>query len=237
MCPVCQKIEPAVDKSIKVHRVILSDSTLYGVWDNPELPNIASHFDIECIVGGRVRDLTLALQKNLLRNDYRFNIIVVAGINNIGEGQSASEIIAEFEKLKEVVANHSLQHKHDEPSIVSICTLSLPPKYCSLKLPDDMTGIEEWKPAADFINRYEVIKDVNEAVKRLNLDKRIAYFNLHLHGIKMLKGGPQHKFDTKAGAVRIWREEQVSMKLHFTVENKLKIVKYLQKTFKNNEGI
>ena len=66
VCPVCQRIEPAVDKSIKVQRVILSDSTLYGVWDNPELPKIASHFDIECIVGGRVRDLTLALQKNLL---------------------------------------------------------------------------------------------------------------------------------------------------------------------------
>ena len=76
---------------------------------------------------------------------------------------------------------------------------------------------------------------MNEAIKEMNMEDNLAYFNLHLHGIRMLKGGPQHKFDTRPGANKIWREEEVFRKLHFTSENKLKIVKYLQNTFLNNK--
>ena len=68
----------------------------------------------------------------------------------------------------------------------------------------------------------------------MNVEDKLAYFNLHLQGIRMLKGGPQHKFDTRPGASKIWREDDVFKKLHFTSLNKLKIVRYLQNTFKNN---
>ena len=51
----------------------------------------------------------------------------------------------------------------------------------------------------------------------------------------MLKNGPQHKFDSRPGASRIWRESGVFEKMHFTMENKLKIVQYLQNTFASNE--
>ena len=236
MCPICQKPEPAVKSSDSVHRVILSDSTLYGVWDSPDLPKISDHFEMECIVGGKIRDLTRALKKNILRNDYRFEIIVVAGINNVGEGQGAKEIIDEFKEMKAVVAKHSVEHKHNKPSYVSICTLSLPPKYCALKLPEDTRNLEEWVPSSNFRNRYAVIKEVNEAIKGMNVEDKLAYFNLHLQGILMLKVGPQHKFDTRPGASKIWREDDVFKKLHFTSPNKLKVVRYLQNTFKNNIG-
>ena len=49
-----------------------------------------------------------------------------------------------------------------------------------------------------------------------------------------MKSGPQHKYDTRPGATRVWREEEVAKKLHFTMENKLKIMQNLQKTFKSN---
>ena len=92
MCPICQTLESAVRGKNEVHRVILSDSTLYGIWDSPQLPKVSTHFDIECIVGGRIRDLNLALKKSLLHNEYRFEIVVIGGINNIGEGQTGEEI-------------------------------------------------------------------------------------------------------------------------------------------------
>ena len=236
ICPICQTLESAVRGKNEIHRVILSDSTLYGVWDNPELPKVSTHFDIECIVGGRIRDLTVALKKNILRNDYRFEIVVIGGINNIGEGQSAAEIMNEFSLLKEAVADHSRKHLHVSPSYVSVCTLILPPKYCSLRLPEDMRGLEAWKPPRNFINRYPVIKEVNEKIKKMNLDSGLAYLNLHMQGIKMLKSGPQHKFDNKPGAKQVWREQEVFKKLHFTAENKLKVVQYLQNKFKNSMG-
>ena len=235
MCPICQQPEPAVKSANTEHRVILSDSTLYGVWNSPDMPKISAHFEMECIVGGKIRDLTRALKKNILRNDYRFEIIIIAGINNIGEGQSAKEFINEFKEMKALVAQHSVVNMHDKPSYISICTLSLPPKYCALKLPEDTSNLAEWIPSPSFRNKYPVIKLVNEAIKEMNMEDNLAYFNLHLHGIRMLKGGPQHKFDTRPGANKIWREEEVFRKLHFTSENKLKIVKYLQNTFQNNK--
>ena len=64
MCPVCQKQEPTSLPKTTTKRVILADSTIYGVWDQPDLPKILSeHVDIECIVGARVSDLTRAMMK------------------------------------------------------------------------------------------------------------------------------------------------------------------------------
>ena len=80
-------------------RVVLTSSTLYGVWDKP-MPQNTIHFDMEAIVGGRVRDLKLALEKNYLYLPNRLEIIVIAGINNIGEGQQADQIIAEMKEMK-----------------------------------------------------------------------------------------------------------------------------------------
>ena len=44
----------------------------------------------------------------------------------------------------------------------------------------------------------------------------------------------QHKYDTRPGTKAIWREKEVFSKLHFTMENKLKIVVYMQNTLKIN---
>ena len=58
---------------------------------------------------------------------------------------------------------------------------------------------------------------------------------MHLHGIKVFKSGTkQHKFDTKPGTTQIWREKEVHRKLHFTMDNKLKIISYINECFKSN---
>ena len=66
---------------------------------------------------------------NYLYLPNRMEVIVIAGINNVGEGQKADEIIKEMKELKEMVREHSMKWKHDPPSYVSISTLIIPPKF------------------------------------------------------------------------------------------------------------
>ena len=235
MCPVCHSLEPPNQPGTDSNRVILSDSTLFGVWDHPEIAKVSSHFEIECIVDGRIRDLTRALQYNLLCYSHRLEIVVIAGISNVADGQNADAVINELKEMKELVAEHNAKYreKNEAQSFLSICTLSLPPKFCTFRVPDT-PELAMWKPSRSFKDRYPVIKKVNEEIKKINMADGINFFNLHMHGMKFLKSGPQHKFDTRPGAARIWRETNVFQKLHFTIENKIKVVKYLQKTFQSN---
>ena len=63
----------------------MADSTMYGIWDHT-LPAGTVHFDMDSIVGGKVRDMTRALIKNYLHLPNRLKVIVIAAINNIGAG-------------------------------------------------------------------------------------------------------------------------------------------------------
>ena len=55
---------------------------------------------------------------------------------------------------------------------------------------------------------------------------------LDYHCVKFLAGGKlQHKFETKPGVTPIWRENEVFKKLHFTVENKMKVIQYINKFY------
>ena len=233
MCPVCQTIEPPAQEPT-TRRVILSDSTLFGVWDQQSLPNIASHMDIECIVDGRIRHLTRALRKNLLDSRDSLQIILVAGISNVGDGQTAREIIDELQEMEDLVKEYRSSSSSTSKSYISFSTLQLPPKYCSFLVPKNVAELADWIPGPTFRNYYPVIKEVNEAIKAINEKNGLSWINLHLQGMKMLKSGPQHKYDTRAGASRVWRENSVFEKLHFTMSNKLKLIQYMQNTFASN---
>ena len=64
MCCVCKDLEPVNIPAAETRRVVLADSTLYGVWD--KMPPSKVHYDIDTIVGGKVRDMTIALRRNYL---------------------------------------------------------------------------------------------------------------------------------------------------------------------------
>jgi hypothetical protein len=146
--------------------------------------------------------------------------------DNVGEGQQADKIIKEMKELKEMVKQHNMKWKHDPSSYVSISTLIIPPKFCSLDHPPNPP--EPW--LAKFKKRYKVVKEVNRQVRDLNLSEGLLYMYLHMQGIKVFKSGTtQHKFDNKPGATQIWRK-----KLHFTMENKLKFVGFISGAFKCN---
>ena len=239
LCPFCKVMEPAFIPIMESRRVVLTSSTLYGVWDQPLMPTDTIHFDMEAIVGGRVRDMRIALEQNYLYLPNRLEIIIIAGINNIGEGQKAEEIVQEMIELKEVVEEHSKKYQHNLPNYVSFCTLILPPKFCSLHVPNNPPEpwLAEWVPGQNFRNKFEEIKLVNEQVKQLNLRDGLKCVDLAKHGVKMFKSGTvQHKFDNKPGATQIWREKEVFRKLHFTMENKMKILSYISNCFRGNAG-
>ena len=237
MCPICHTMEPTLQPVHLTKRVILCSSTLYGIWDQHSLPTITDHFEMECIVGARVRDLTRALERNYLYLSSRLEIIVVAGINNVGEGQASEDIVNEMKELKKTVVEHSAEHNHNPPSYVSFSTLFFPPKFCSLNVPSDAPDLKEWVPSPNFVNKLETIEQVNKAVKEMNQKDGLNWVNLHLHGIKVFKSGTkQHKFDTRPGTTQIWREKEVHRKLHFTMANKLKIITYINQCFKTNSA-
>ena len=47
------------------------------------------------------------------------------------------EIIKEMEVLRSVVADHTKKWKHLPLSFADFCTVIVPPKFCSLKVPDN----------------------------------------------------------------------------------------------------
>ena len=73
-------------------------------------------------------------------------------------------------------------------------------------------------------------------MKSINEKNNISWLNIHLQGMKILKSGVQHKYDTRPGGAKVWRENLVFDKLHFTMNNKLKLIKYMQNTFSVKES-
>ena len=129
MCPVCKDVEPVTIPATDTRRVVLADSSLYGVWE--KMPPSTIHYDMDSIVGGRIKDMTRALRRNYLHTPNRFEVIVVAGINNVGAKDSAEDIIKDMKELKQVLKEHSDKWKHDPPSYVSFSTIVYAPKFCS----------------------------------------------------------------------------------------------------------
>ena len=235
MCPICQKVEPEVTEKT-VRRVIVSDSTMFGIWNQQELPNISQHMDLECIVDARIRHLTRAIRKNLLESRDCLHIIVIGGLKNVEDGQTAKEILEEFSQMESLMEVYKRMSSFTSNSYISFSTIPLAPKYCSFGVPKDAPGLADWVPGPTFKNFYPVIKEVNEALKAVNEKNGLSWLNLHLQGMKILKSGPQHKYDTRPGVLKVWRENAVFEKQHFTMANKLKLVKYMQNTFAANEN-
>ena len=234
-CPICKKDEPAELPTNVTRRVLLSSSTLFNIWEDS---NFAAdhHFEMEAVVGGRVRDMTRVLDRMYLCDKpNRLEVILVCSINNIGDGQAPEDIIEEMKEMIDLVKEHSKLYHHEPPSTVSIATCIQPPKFCSFYLPPMATDLGDWIPPSSFENRAEQISSLNKMIKELNEGAGLAYPALHMYGMKYFKSGTkQHKFDTKPGASRIWRETEVRRKLHFTKEVKQKIVSHIMSIFAHN---
>ena len=235
MCPVCKVPEPVTIPAMETRRLVMADSSLYGVWDKMS-PSLL-HFDIDSIVGGKVRDMTRALQRNYLHLPNRVEVIVVNGINNIGAGEKADQIMEEMIELKNVLKGHSEKWRHTSPSFAVFCTVVYAPKSCSLSLPPPPTDPEvaEWVPHSSFNNKYSEIKRLNDLIINMTRAEKLDLVRLDYHGVKRLRSGKtQHKYDNREGVVPVWREKEVRKKLHFTNELKVKVVNHIVQSFTAN---
>ena len=235
MCPVCKVLEPVNIPAAESRRVVLADSTLYGVWD--QMPPSKKHFDIDTIVGGRVKDMTRALRKNYLHMPNRLEIIVVVGINNIGAGHKAEQILEDMRELKAVLEEHSKKWAHEPVSYAAFCTVMYAPKFCSLHVPPSPPEpwVAAWTPPANFVNRAEEVRKLNDMIIMMQRAEDRDIVRLDYMGIKRFKSGTtQHRFDNKDGATPVWREQEIFRKLHFTKEIKVKIIQHISKCFACN---
>ena len=245
-CSICFSYEPVDFILTQTRRVVLTDTSLYGVWRH-ELPRAKDlvHFDIESIVGGRIQDLTTALKKGYLTQfPARIEIIVLGGLENIGDGDTADQIIGFMDVMKKAVKDHSDRLGHNPPSYVSFCTLPIAPKYCSLYVPSgpsyEQQAAKEWIPPPTFVNRYQEVKKLNDMIIKKNKENNRDLQNVRLDymGVKRPPTGKyQHKWDNKVDAVPWWAEVEVFEKVHFTMNYKLKLVDKISKCFKENAGM
>ena len=92
-----------------------------------------------------------------------------------------------------------------------------------------------WVPGPTFHNKYDEIKKLNSMLIDMHAKEGLKQVRMDFHGVKRFKSGTlQHKFDTRPGVPQIWREPEVFRKLHFTRENKIKIIQYINTCFASN---
>ena len=224
-CIMCKAEETTTHPPTR--KVILTSSTLFNVWSYHQL-ELQDHLEVESIVGGRFRDLTRALLMLYLKHPERLEIVVVAGLNNIGDGQAVPDIIDEITELKEAVQAHTQLNGHSIPSVVSFSTVLYAPKFCSLDVPE---GYPEWTPPPNFKNYRENIEGLNAAIAAINKSAKVNYLNLHLEGIRIdpKAGKKMHKLRPEKP---IWREREVRRRLHLTPDYKVKTVRRVANMFR-----
>ena len=178
-----------------------------------------------------------ALKKNYLHLPNRLEIIIVAGINNIGAGHKAEQIVEDMRELKAELREHSSRWLHSPASYAAFCTVMYAPKFCSLHVPPSPPEpwVAAWTPPANFLNRAEEVRKLNDLIIQMQRAESVEMVRLDYMGIKRFKSGTtQHKFDNKEGATPIWREQEIFRKLHFTKEIKVKIMEHINKCFASN---
>ena len=225
-CIMCKQVESVLRPDTR--KIILTDSSLYNVWSYAKLKMFDYHVEMEAVVGGRVRDLTRAIMMLYLKHPQRLEILLIAGVNNIGDGQPVPGILEEIDELIQAVQTHSTFHNHTIPGVVSVSTVMYAPKYCSLDIPANQP---DWVPPQGFKNRRQEIETLNDGIKALNQANGVNFLKLHLEGIRIDKksGKKLHRHNPQKP---IWREAIIWRRLHLSPDYKIRVVNLAVKIFR-----
>ena len=110
-CFVCGMVHPV--KTPNRRKVLFTSSTLINFWKvEGFFPCV--HFEVEAVVGARVRDLTMVFNKQYSGKQEPMDVVICCGINNVGENQAESAIVEEFKDFQNTIFEHSRTHKHIE---------------------------------------------------------------------------------------------------------------------------
>ena len=184
-CYLC-KMKHLVKDKRSVRLLLLSDSLMSNSWKcndewqhpgTEKLGAVKGHIDVEVKSGATISELTNILGKKYLDvNAKPIKIIVVSGINDVIRGRHAQDILEDIWKLKEKVSTHN------KDNILSIATLPLAPKVCSLYISKLKKGTMYELPSAK--NHIETLEAVNLAILAINKHENIMFLKLNIIGVK-----------------------------------------------------
>ena len=230
-CPTCEGGFHAVKEGVR-YPLLITSSTLScwrGRLDLNNYPGDPIHLDEICIGGARIRDLRHAYQAEYDGLHRPVDVILVAGINNILEGQSPDRIMLEISEFHSEV-------RRNAGSSFAVCTLPFPP--CLSILPEDQ--------------RHQLKRDATETLKELNT--LIRNYNkgnadgtmdvsrapcFHTWGLRSVRSnrsgvhGPRYLMELlPAHNPGSWREQQPRNQLHLADPVRLRMGKAILRYFK-----
>ena len=202
-CLVCRKVH-SKETHDTIRMVILSDSLLFKAYldEKPEM-----HIDCEILNGATVRELSsIFTEKYLIGEDNRpFEVILVAGINDIMKGRHPADIMADISNLKSQLKNHN------KLSLLSVATLPLSPKLCSLYVSSNKAN--SFYDLSPENNKIDNIEAVNSAIIAINRG---------LHFIKMSKIGVKGTGIGKKGLKKMHIDERGPGQNKYFIEDGIK---------------
>lgn len=181
-----------------------------------------THFEVEAVVGARVRDLTRVLKNRFESKTDPMDVVLCAGINNVGDGQAEGDILKEFADFQQVIYEHSEKNNHIvdglDRSTLSIIPILIPPKYASF--------LDTKNIPPNFVNKLSTIESLNTSIVALNRvygESTVTFLNTY--GIRNKRGKKRsHRLSS-------FVESEISRKLHLTYKLKAEAALQIGKYF------
>ena len=231
-CPTCEGGFHSI-KSGNRYPLLLTSSTMSCWRGRPDVNGYQGdplHMDEICIPGATIRELKHAFQAEYSGIRRPVDVVLIAGINNVLEGQDPGRIMYEITELHAEV-------RRNQGSSFAVCTLPFPP--CLSILPGDQRHRVK-------IEATEVLKDLNTLIReynRANVDgvmdvNRCPTF--HTWGLRSVRSnrpdihGPRHLMEfLPAHAPGAWRELQPKNQLHLADTVRIRMGRSILRYFKS----
>jgi hypothetical protein len=232
-CYLCRMTHLVIDND-SVRLLILSDSLMSNSWKcnnewqhpgTEKLGAVKGHINMEVKSGATISDLTNILVQKYLNVDHRsMKIILVGGINDVIQGKHAQDILEDICYLKEKVKSHNKEN------LLSISTLPLAPKVCSLYVSELKKGTIYNLPEKK--NHIETLEALNVSILAINKHEGLMFLKLNTVGVrgsgigKKRNQKPNKKFHIdEAGEPKYFLEDgKEKAKLHFVYKIRYKLL-------------
>jgi hypothetical protein len=201
-CKLCQKIESVKNEDThNIRKLIISDSTLFNCWNGREKSK--EHIDLEVHNGAKVKDLDKIIDEGYLRFDKSpIEIILIAGLNDLTDKKypnEASKVLDDIDDLKKKVKHHN------KKSVVSVATVPLVPKHCSLNIGKEKKGtFYDLLPENNKIDEFEAL---NAGINAINKRENVKSLKMHTVGVNGKGIGKQRR--------KVHRKEDASNHKYF----------------------
>ena len=144
-------------------KILFTSSTFINFWKVEGFSPLV-HFEVEAVVGARVRDLTDVFNKKYKDRPEPMDVVICSGINNVGEHQEEGETLKEFAAFQNAIYAHSIANYHISKGLdkntVSLLPIIIPPKFASFLDPINIHP--------EFNNKLTSIESLNTSIVGLN---------------------------------------------------------------------